>query len=80
VLPGVFTPGLTANSPFADDKFREKFLWGRRPMLAACAARLRDRSNLVWVDLGGGTGVSGLVGAFRAFPDVQQCNLKPTEL
>lgn len=27
-------------------------------MLAACAARLAGRSNLVWVDLGGGTGVS----------------------
>ncbi|KAI8469365.1 MAG: hypothetical protein J3K34DRAFT_282994 [Monoraphidium minutum] len=40
----------------AYDKFRTNFLWGRRPMLAACAARLRDRSDLVWVDLGGGTG------------------------
>lgn len=27
-------------------------------MLAACAARLKGRNNLVWVDLGGGTGVS----------------------
>ena len=27
-------------------------------MLAACAARLASRSNMVWVDLGGGTGVS----------------------
>lgn len=27
-------------------------------MLAACAARLTDRSNMIWVDLGGGTGVS----------------------
>jgi hypothetical protein len=26
-------------------------------MLAACAARLQDRDDLVWVDLGGGTGV-----------------------
>lgn len=42
----------------ADDKFRANFLWGRRPMLAACAARLRERSDLVWVDLGAGTGVS----------------------
>lgn len=25
-------------------------------MLAACAARLRDRSGMVWVDVGGGTG------------------------
>lgn len=40
------------------DKFREKFLWGRRPMLAAAAARLRDRHDLIWVDMGGGTGVS----------------------
>ncbi|CAG9467464.1 unnamed protein product [Pedinophyceae sp. YPF-701] len=40
------------------DKFREHFLWGRRPMLAATAARLREtgRKDLVWVDLGGGTG------------------------
>lgn len=42
----------------ADDKFRANFLWGRKPMLAACAARLYDRSNMIWVDLGGGTGVS----------------------
>jgi hypothetical protein len=27
-------------------------------MLAAAAARLRDRHDLVWVDMGGGTGVS----------------------
>jgi len=27
-------------------------------MLAACAARLADKKDLVWVDLGGGTGVS----------------------
>lgn len=27
-------------------------------MLAACAARLAERTDLVWVDLGGGTGVS----------------------
>lgn len=40
----------------AYDKFRANFLWGRRPMLAACAARLRERNDLVWVDLGAGTG------------------------
>ena len=44
--------------PLADDNFRSKFLWGRKPMLAACAARLAERSDLVWVDVGGGTGVS----------------------
>lgn len=27
-------------------------------MLAACAARLADQKDLIWVDLGGGTGVS----------------------
>lgn len=27
-------------------------------MLAAAAARLRDRHDLIWVDMGGGTGVS----------------------
>lgn len=40
---------------FADDRFRANFLHGRLPMLAACAARLRGSSGLVWVDLGGGT-------------------------
>jgi betaine lipid synthase len=40
----------------AYDKFRARFLWGRRPMLAAAAARLRERRDLVWVDMGGGTG------------------------
>jgi len=44
----------------ADDKFRSSFLWGRKPMLAACAARLADKKDLVWVDLGGGTGVNFL--------------------
>jgi betaine lipid synthase len=41
----------------ADDAFRTNFLWGRKPLLAACAARLRDLKNITWVDLGGGTGV-----------------------
>jgi Ethanolamine utilization protein EutJ (predicted chaperonin) len=27
-------------------------------MLAAAAARIKDMEDLVWVDLGGGTGVS----------------------
>lgn len=45
------------STPPPDDSFREKFLWGRRPMLAACAARLEKQDNMVWVDLGGGTGV-----------------------
>jgi hypothetical protein len=40
----------------AYDSFRSKFLWGRKPMLAACAARLEGQDGLVWVDLGGGTG------------------------
>ncbi|CAL5226880.1 g9753 [Coccomyxa viridis] len=40
----------------AYDNFRSKFLWGRKPMLAACAARLAERNDLVWVDVGGGTG------------------------
>ncbi len=41
----------------ADDRFRARFLHGRKEMLAAVAAHLRDRTDLVWVDLGGGTGV-----------------------
>lgn len=40
----------------ADDSFRSKFLWGRKPLLAACAARLSSTpGEMVWVDLGGGT-------------------------
>jgi betaine lipid synthase len=46
----------------ADDNFRSKFLWGRKPMLAACAARLAEKNDLVWVDLGGGTGVRSTAG------------------
>lgn len=45
----------------ADDKFRDRFLWGRRPMLAAVAARLPKPTDNVWVDLGGGTGVCYLL-------------------
>lgn len=39
----------------AYDRFRANFLHARKPMLAACAARLRGSTGLVWVDLGGGT-------------------------
>ena len=43
------------------DAFREHFLWGRRHLLAALAARVTPAGlppprGLVWVDLGGGTG------------------------
>jgi betaine lipid synthase len=41
------------------DGFRSKFLWGREPLLASCAARLEERK--VWVDLGGGTGENVLL-------------------
>ena len=51
------------NPSGVDDKFRSSFLWGRKPMLAACAARLADQKDLIWVDLGGGTGV-------RLLPDL----------
>ncbi|WPT16758.1 hypothetical protein PSENEW3_00004766 [Picochlorum sp. SENEW3] len=43
----------------AYDGFRSNFLWGRKPLLASCAARLEDiasTDDMVWVDLGGGTG------------------------
>ena len=43
----------------ADDHFRARFLHGRTGMLRACARemqKLQDRKDLVWVDLGGGTG------------------------
>ncbi|CAM6106075.1 unnamed protein product [Calypogeia fissa] len=39
----------------AYDRFRANFLHGRKPLMAACAARLRGSSGMVWVDLGGGT-------------------------
>jgi betaine lipid synthase len=40
---------------YADDNFRAKFLWGRERLIQVSSARLEDRSDLVWVDLGGGT-------------------------
>jgi betaine lipid synthase len=43
----------------ADDNFRARFLHGRNKLLRACADRMDDlegRTDLVWVDLGGGTG------------------------
>eukprot|EP00887_Chlorella_sp_A99_P007332 scaffold2.g7332.t1 len=48
--------GFYGPQAHAYDSFRSKFLWGRRPMLAACAARLEGLEDMVWVDLGGGTG------------------------
>lgn len=48
---------MKLTAALADDKFRDKFLWGRRPMLAAVAARLQKQKDAVWIDLGGGTGV-----------------------
>ncbi|BBN01909.1 betaine lipid synthase [Marchantia polymorpha subsp. ruderalis] len=39
----------------AYDRFRANFLHGRQPLLAACAARLRGSTGMIWVDLGGGT-------------------------
>eukprot|EP00798_Chlamydomonas_sp_ICE-L_P001317 gene1317-32670_t len=38
------------------DNFRSRFLWAREPMLTAVASCTYGRSDLVWVDLGGGTG------------------------
>lgn len=47
------------------DNYRERLLWGRKPMLQTCAAYLTKTMNtthrpiqhsLVWVDMGGGTG------------------------
>lgn len=45
----------------AYDQFRKRFLWGRLPLMQACAARIKSdwhtsKSRVVWVDLGGGTG------------------------
>lgn len=60
------TPCRAHYQPCTDDKFRSSFLWGRRPMLAACAARLGHLKGMTWVDLGGGTGVrwGNLLGFF----------------
>ena len=38
------------------DAFRKNLLWAREDMLKACAVRLEKQTNLVWIDLGGGTG------------------------
>lgn len=38
------------------DTFRKYLLWARPEMLKACASRLTNKTDLVWVDLGGGTG------------------------
>ena len=41
------------------DSYRRKLLWGRLPMLQTCAAHLKckkNKNNLVWIDMGGGTG------------------------
>lgn len=37
------------------DQFRKGFLWGREPLLRSLAARLKGKTDLTWVDLGGGT-------------------------
>lgn len=50
-------------------------------MLAACAARLPAKSEgLVWVDLGGGTGVSLACAMARHLPAFAQCHLPCTFL
>lgn len=42
------------------DRFREKMLWGRTPLLRAIRAHMSchfaKRKDVVWVDIGGGTG------------------------
>ena len=40
------------------DRFREKMLWGRTPLLRAIGAHMgiAERNDLIWVDVGGGTG------------------------
>lgn len=41
------------------DSYRSKLLWARTPMLQACAAHLKykkNKDNLIWIDMGGGTG------------------------
>jgi betaine lipid synthase len=65
----------------AYDGFRANFLHGRQPMLAAVAARLQGQRDLVWVDMGGGTGwnveamaeIMGGLGAFRQVYVVDLC-------
>jgi betaine lipid synthase len=41
------------------DNFRNRMLWGRLPLIRVCVSFLekkRHHNNLVWIDLGGGTG------------------------
>jgi len=40
---------------YLDDRFRANFLHGREPLLSACGARLRGVTDMVWMDMGGGT-------------------------
>jgi len=66
----------------AYDAFRADFLHGRQPMLTAVAARLQGRQDLVWVDMGGGTGynveaMAGLMGGLGAFRCVVIADLCP---
>ena len=37
------------------DMYREKFLWGRPPLISVCEAYLRGKTDIVWFDIGGGT-------------------------
>lgn len=39
----------------AYDSYRANLLWGRERLVQATSARLAERSDMVWVDLGGGT-------------------------
>eukprot|EP00271_Cylindrocystis_brebissonii_P006722 TRINITY_DN19505_c0_g1_i1.p1 TRINITY_DN19505_c0_g1~~TRINITY_DN19505_c0_g1_i1.p1 ORF type:complete len:708 (+),score=127.24 TRINITY_DN19505_c0_g1_i1:145-2268(+) len=66
----------------AYDRFRRDFLHGRKPMLAACAARLRGSTGLVWVDLGGGTGANVAMMAeymdLKAFDKIYVVDITPS--
>jgi betaine lipid synthase len=38
------------------DSYRQRFLWGRPGMLQRCSELLKNSRDIVWIDLGGGTG------------------------
>lgn len=59
----------------AYDNFRENFLHGRKPMLAAAAARLEEERDIIWVDMGGGTGynvelMENIMGSLNSFKKI----------
>lgn len=66
------------------DGFREGFLWGRRHLINVCTSRLErfDANELVWVDMGGGTGANIVMMSqsmdIRRFKKIYMVDLTPS--